>query len=66
MNAIEVDTTRLPLSPHDLRLPAIARIWPDFAERADKEGWRVGHGLNHVAGGLVFPNAEIPVIAHPG
>jgi DNA replication protein DnaC len=39
MNAIEVDTTRLPLLLHDLRLPAIARLWRDFAERADKEGW---------------------------
>jgi DNA replication protein DnaC len=39
MSAIEVDTTRLPLLLHDLRLPAIARLWPDFAERADKEGW---------------------------
>ena len=39
MNAIEVDTTRLPLLLHDLRLPAIAWLWPDFAERADKEGW---------------------------
>ncbi len=39
MNAIEVDATRLPLLLHDLRLPAIARLWPDFAERADKEGW---------------------------
>jgi len=39
MSAIEVDTTRLPLLLHDLRLPAIARLWPDFVERADKEGW---------------------------
>jgi DNA replication protein DnaC len=39
MSTIEVDTTRLPLLLNDLRLPAIARLWPDFAERADKEGW---------------------------
>jgi len=39
MNAIEVDTTRLPLLLQELRLPAIARLWPEFAERADKEGW---------------------------
>jgi hypothetical protein len=39
MTALEVDATRLPLLLHDLRLPAIARLWPDFAERADKEGW---------------------------
>lgn len=39
MSAIEVDTTRLPLLLHELRLPAIARLWREFAERADKEGW---------------------------
>jgi len=38
MSAIQVDTTRLPLLLHDLRLPAIARLWPEFSERADK-GW---------------------------
>ena len=32
MSAIEVDTTRLPLLLHELRLPAIARLWPEFAE----------------------------------
>lgn len=49
MNAIEVDTTRLPLLLHDLRLPAIARLWPDFAERADKEGWPAARFLSVLA-----------------
>ena len=31
MSAIEVDTTRLPLLLHELRLPAIARLWSEFA-----------------------------------
>jgi DNA replication protein DnaC len=39
MTAIEIDTTRLPLLLHELRLPAVARLWPEFAERADKEAW---------------------------
>jgi DNA replication protein DnaC len=39
MNAIEVDTTRLPLLLQELRLPAIARLWPEFTARSDKEGW---------------------------
>ncbi len=39
MSRIEVDTTRLPLLLHELRLPAIARLWPQFSERSDKEGW---------------------------
>ncbi|MFM2045776.1 MAG: hypothetical protein RLY86_4352 [Pseudomonadota bacterium] len=34
-----IDTARLSLALADLRLPAIKSIWPDFAARADKEGW---------------------------
>jgi DNA replication protein DnaC len=50
MSAIEVDATRLPLLLHDLRLPAIARLWPEFAERADKEGWPAARFLSALAG----------------
>jgi hypothetical protein len=40
MNATDpIDTARLSLALGDLRLPAIKVIWPDFADRADKEGW---------------------------
>ena len=49
MSAIEVDTTRLPLLLHDLRLPAIARLWPEFTERADKEGWPAARFLSALA-----------------
>jgi DNA replication protein DnaC len=34
-----VDTARLPLLLTELRLPSIARLWPEFTERADREGW---------------------------
>ncbi len=34
-----IDTARLTLTLTDLRLPAIKVVWPDFAARADKEGW---------------------------
>ena len=34
-----IDAQRLTLILNDLRLPAIKLVWPDFAERADKEGW---------------------------
>lgn len=34
-----IDGQRLSLILNDLRLPAIKLAWPDFAERADKEGW---------------------------
>jgi DNA replication protein DnaC len=39
MSKLEVDTARLPLLLHDLRLPAIRRLWPEIAARSDKEGW---------------------------
>ena len=34
-----IDASRLTLALNELRLPAIKTIWPDFAVRADKEGW---------------------------
>ena len=34
-----IDAGRLTLALNELRLPAIKTIWPDFAVRADKEGW---------------------------
>src|ERR1700728_4329180 len=34
-----IDAGRLTLGLNDLRLPAIKTIWPDFAARADREGW---------------------------
>ena len=34
-----IDIARLALTLTDLRLPAIKLVWPDFATRADKEGW---------------------------
>jgi len=39
MSRIEVDTARLPLLLGELRLPAISRLWPEIAERSDREGW---------------------------
>jgi DNA replication protein DnaC len=35
----DVDAARLPVMLSSLRLPTIARLWPGFAERADREGW---------------------------
>jgi DNA replication protein DnaC len=39
MNSPSIDAQRLGLILNDLRLPAIKLVWPDFAARADKEGW---------------------------
>ena len=33
-----VDTARLGIMLHELRLPTIKTVWPEFATRADKEG----------------------------
>lgn len=49
MSAIEVDMARLPLLLQELRLPAIARLWPEFTERADKEGWPAARLLGALA-----------------
>src|SRR3546814_591242 len=37
--AHNVDAQRLSFILNELRLPAIRVIWPEFTERADKEGW---------------------------
>lgn len=34
-----VETAKLPMLLIALRLPTFARLWPEFCERADKEGW---------------------------
>jgi DNA replication protein DnaC len=49
MSKVEVDTARLPLLLHDLRLPAISRLWPDIAARSDKEGWPAARFLSALA-----------------
>lgn len=33
------ETAKLPMLLTALRLPSFARLWPEFCERADKEGW---------------------------
>ena len=37
--AAPIDAARLGLMLNELRLPTIKTVWPDFAARADKEGW---------------------------
>src|SRR4051812_23160995 len=64
MSAIEVDTTRLPLLLHDLRLPAIARLWPEFAERADKEGWPAARFLAALAELEVAERGRRRIVRH--
>jgi len=49
MSKIAVETARLPLLLHELRLPAIARLWSQFAERADTESWPAARFLSALA-----------------
>ena len=44
-----IDAGRLTLALNALRLPAIKTIWPDFAVRADKEGWPAARFLAALA-----------------
>jgi DNA replication protein DnaC len=45
----KADAARLPLLLHELRLPAISRMWVDIAARADKEGWPAARFLSALA-----------------
>ena len=36
MNAPAYEPARLALMLHELHLPTIARLWPEFAQRSDK------------------------------
>lgn len=44
-----IDTTRLTLLLNELRLPAVKHLWPQFAERSDKEGWTAARLLMALA-----------------
>ncbi|HVB17837.1 MAG TPA: ATP-binding protein [Stellaceae bacterium] len=35
----DVDAAKLPVMLNALRLPTIGRIWQEFGDRADREGW---------------------------
>src|SRR6202008_3468905 len=51
MSTPPYDAGRLALMLNELRLPTIGRLWPEFAERSDKEGWQdsrlLGAPLEH-------------------
>jgi len=44
MRAYEAGRTALMLG--ELRLPTMGRLWPEFAERSDQEGWPAGRFLD--------------------
>ncbi|WP_284503624.1 MULTISPECIES: ATP-binding protein [unclassified Caballeronia] len=45
MNAPAHDGGRLVLMLNELCLPTIGGLWPEFAERSDKEGWQATRPL---------------------
>src|SRR6188472_2287874 len=49
MTANQVEAARLPIMLAELRLPTVHRLWPGFAERADKEGWPAARFLAALA-----------------
>ncbi|HEY0282001.1 MAG TPA: IS21-like element helper ATPase IstB [Rhizomicrobium sp.] len=65
MTAAEpIDTARLSLILNDLRLPAIKTLWPDFAARADKEGWPAARFLAALAEHEIAERARRRVERH--
>ena len=44
-----IDPAKLSLLLNELRLPATKVMWPQFAERADKEGWPAARFLAALA-----------------
>jgi DNA replication protein DnaC len=46
---LSIDAARLALLLGELRLPTVARLWPDLAASADKEGWPAARFLTALA-----------------
>jgi len=59
-----IDTARLSLILNDLRLPAIKTLWPDFAARADKEGWPAARFLAALAEHEIAERARRRIARH--
>ena len=59
-----IDIARLSLILNDLRLPAIKTLWPDFAGRADKEGWPAARFLAALAEHEIAERARRRIARH--
>ena len=49
VTASTTDAARLGIMLNELRLPTIKTLWPEFAVRADKEGWPAARFLAAIA-----------------
>ena len=65
MNAPTFDADRLALMLGELRLPTIARLWPEFAQRSDKEGWQAARLLGALVGADGAVSGVDPVRGEP-
>jgi DNA replication protein DnaC len=64
MSAASFEPARTALMLHELRLPTIARLWPELAERSDKEGWPAGRFLGNLLEHEVAERAKRRIERH--
>lgn len=61
-----IDEARLGIMLNDLRLPTIKTLWPQFAERADREGWPAARFLSAIAEHELAERAQRRITRHLG
>jgi len=59
-----IDPARNALMLGELRLPTIGRLWPEFAERSDKEGWPAARFLGSLLEHEVAERAKRRIERH--
>lgn len=64
MSAASFEPARMALMLNELRLPTIARLWQQFAERADQEGWPAARCLGNLLEHEVAERAKRRIERH--
>lgn len=64
MSAASWEPARTALMLNELRLPTIGRLWTEFAERSDKEGWPAGRFLTSLLEHEVAERAKRRIERH--
>ena len=64
MSAASFEPARMALMLNELRLPTIARLWQQFAERADQEGWPAARCLGNLLEHEVAERAKRRIEQH--
>ena len=65
MNAPSYEPGRNAMMLNELRLPTIARLWPEFAQRADKESWQATRLLATLLEHEVAERGAVRGLPHP-